>query len=73
MNNQEEDCYFLCFNKCQNTPQPINNTNNNAPINSFQKLSLKKLKEEHHIQHTKSFKKIERPIPTTERSAEENT
>ena len=36
-------------------------------------MSLKKVKEDRQIVRTNSYRRIERPIPTTERSVEEGT
>lgn len=68
--SESRDCHFLCFRNCRDS-----NEEDLAKLNkfaSFEKLSLKKIKEEQlQINRTQSYKRIDRPIPTTERSAEE--
>ena len=69
----DHDCHFLCFRNCVDSaetsppPRPIHQ------VPSFEKLSLKRIKEDqtHAIQRARSFKRMERVVPTTERSAEE--
>ena len=66
-----KSCSFLCFRDCQRNEQPPSTSH----PQQFEKLSLKKVKEEqgHVIVRTSSYRRIERPIPTTERSIEEGT
>ena len=69
-NKDSKSCSFLCFRSCRNDPEEYE-MQRAQPAYGFEKLSLKKIKEERHIVRTSSYKRIERPIPTTERSQEE--
>lgn len=70
-NKDSKSCSFLCFRNCRND-EDEDNTKRSNNLYHFSKLSLKKIKPEPaNIPRTNSYKRIERPIPTTERSVEE--
>lgn len=72
-NSDSKDCNFLCFRNCSTEKEQQEVHNNSLPP-TFEKLSLKKAREEQRVMiRTHSYKRIERPIPTTERSQEEGT
>lgn len=68
MSNESGECAFLCFRKgmCDNREEEDEYSKGLAKFASYEKLSLKKMREDNNtIQRTQSFKKLERPIPTT--------
>lgn len=67
-NSDSKDCNFLCFRNCRTEKEEQEARKNSLPP-TFEKLSLKKTKEEQRVMiRTHSYKRLERPIPTTERS-----
>lgn len=63
-----KSCSFLCFKNCKNE-EDEDNTKRSSNPQHFSKLSLKKTKEDHHpIIRSSSYQRIDKPIPTTERS-----
>jgi hypothetical protein len=65
-----KSCSFLCFRNCRNEEEEDPTKRSSNPQH-FSKLSLKKVKDEQlHMVRSNSYKRIDRPIPTTERSVE---